>query len=404
MCFAGIKQTVELNSTVIHHNYLIKSITRILAFSIFLGSSALLASCAGTPDAKRSHFFYPPLPAKPRIQYLTSFSGTNLKKSKKSSFSDFVLGKNSVEEQGVITKPYGVGMFDEKLYVVDLRLPGYHVLNFEDQIVKKVTGSGDGRMVKPVNITFDADGSKYITDTQRERILVYDKNDKFLRALGKNKQFKPADVVLTTDLLYVTDLKHHKVHVLDKDTGEALFSFGKAGSKDKDFFFPTNMTMTEDGYLYISDTGNYRVLKYLRGGKKLISQFGKIGSGVGQFARPKGVAVDKKGRMYVVDSAFENVQIFDAQGNVLLFFGEPGNNIGNLNLPVDIAIDYDHVDHFKKYARQGFNIEYLIMVTSQFGPYKVNVYGFGEITNNKLPADEEIDDSKSTTESPADYY
>lgn len=400
MCFVGFKQSVDIKSMAVQHTKLVKIVIGFLTLSL----SVLLSSCAGTPEGKRSHFFYPPLPAKPRIQFLTSFSGTNLNKSKKSSFSDFVLGKNSAEEQGVITKPYGVSMYDNKLYVVDLRLPGYHVLNFDDQIVKKVMGTGEGRMVKPVNITFDADGSKYITDTQRERILVYDKDDKFLRALGENKQFKPADVVITTDFLYVTDLKHHKIHVLDKDTGQTVFSFGKAGSKEKDFFFPTNMTMTDDGYLYIADTGNYRVLKYLRGGKQLISQFGKIGSGVGQFARPKGVAVDKQGRMYVVDSAFENVQIFDAQGNVLLFFGEPGNNLGNLNLPVDIEIDYDHVDHFKKYARQGFNIEYLIMVSSQFGPHKVNVYGFGEIEKDKLPSDEEIDNNKIEAETPRDYY
>ena len=372
MCFAGKKQ----------------SLAKALVIAILLGISS---GCTHTPDTKRTHFFYPPLPAKPRIQFLTSFSGTQIKKSKKNSFSDFVLGKDSVEDHGGIVKPYGVWMYEGKLYVVDLRLPGYIILSFEDQIIKKVTGSGEGRMVKPVNITFDSDGTKYITDTQRERILVYDKDDNFLHAFGEDKQFKPADVAITTDFLYVTDLKHHNIHVLDKETGKEVFSFGKAGSKDRDFFFPTNMALTDDGYLYIADTGNYRVLKYIRGGRKLVKQFGRIGSGIGQFARPKGVAVDRDGRMYVVDSAFENVQIFDQQGNVLLFFGEPGNGIGNLNLPVDVEIDYDNVDAFKKYARQGFKIEYLIMVSSQFGPNKINVYGFGGITENKSPSEEEID-------------
>ncbi len=393
MCFAGVKQEIKNTLTGLKQAKLFK-----LHAGLFLaGAILLITGCAGNPELKRTQLFYPPLPAKPRIQFLTSFSGTQVKKSRKSSFSDFVLGKNSSEELGIITKPYGVGMYDNKLYVVDLRLPGYHVLNFEDQIVKKVTGTGEGRMVKPVNITFDIDGTRYITDTQRERILVYDKNDKFVRALGEDKQFKPADVVVTQDFLYVTDLAHHKVHMLDKDTGKILSSFGKAGSKEKDFFFPTNMALTEDGYLYISDTGNYRVLKYIRGGKTLVKQYGRIGSGIGQFARPKGVAVDKQGRMYVVDSAFENVQIFDEQGNVLLFFGEPGNRMGNINLPVDVEIDYDHVDSFRKYERQGFRSEYLIMVTSQFGPNKVNVYGFGEIKNKRLPSDEELDDEDNSS-------
>jgi hypothetical protein len=71
------------------------------------------------------------------------------------------------------------------------------------------------------------------------------------------------------------------------------------------------------------------------------------------------------------------VQIFDPEGRLLLFFGQPGASTqGELTLPAGVDIDYENVDYFQKYLAPGQQCEYLILVTSQFGPHKVNVYGF----------------------------
>jgi len=42
-----------------------------------------------------------------------------------------------------------------------------------------------------------------------------------------------------------------------------------------------------------------------------------------------------------------------------------------------VKVDYDSVSLFQKRAAPGFKLEYLILVTSQFGAHKVSVYGFG---------------------------
>ena len=47
-------------------------------------------------------------------------------------------------------------------------------------------------------------------------------------------------------------------------------------------------------------------------------------------------------------------------------------------MPVSIRIDYDNVDLFRKYAVDGAKLEFLVLVTNQFGPNKVSVYGFGQ--------------------------
>ncbi len=347
-------------------------------------TSLLFVSCSATPDAPAEHsIFYPALPDQPRIQFLTSFSGSNRQGVKKNSFADFILGdKTTADTQTGIIKPYGVAFYNNLLYVVDTRLPGYVVVNLQDQIIKSVHGSGAARFIKPINITIDDDGTKYVTDTGRSKVMIYDKDDNFIRSIGTKTTMRPADVLIMNERLYVSDLKNHEIHVLDKRTGGRYFTIGKLGSAANHFFYPTNMAKTLDGDFYVSDTGNFSVKRYSRSGS-FIEKIGDIGTGLGHFARPKGVTVDNKGRLYVVDAAFENIQLFDRNNQVLVFFGGSGLRAGNINLPTDVELSYDSIDLFQKYAKPGFAIEYLIFVTSQFGPFKVNVYGFGSLDLQK---------------------
>jgi hypothetical protein len=61
-----------------------------------------------------------------------------------------------------------------------------------------------------------------------------------------------------------------------------------------------------------------------------------------------------------------------------MYFGQAGSSTeGELYLPAAVKVDYDNVSLFQKKAAPGFKIEYLILVTSQFGDRKISVYGFG---------------------------
>ena len=75
-----------------------------------------------------------------------------------------------------------------------------------------------------------------------------------------------------------------------------------------------------------------------------------------------------------------NVQVLNNDGSPLTFFGGPQESKGAINLPTVVKIDYDNVEYFKQYAAPGFEIEYLVLVASQFGQNKVVVYGFGEMS------------------------
>jgi len=340
-------------------------------------SALLLTGCASTPNKQTEEpLFYPSLPNPPRIQYLTSFSSPR-DLGASGAFGQFLFGADD-GSQTLITKPYGVGLNNGQLLVVDTRGPGYVVFDLKQQNTYTVRGSGAGEMQKPINIVIDDDGNRYVADTGREQILVFNNEDKFIRAYGLKGQFKPTDLLLVGNKIYVVDIANHKIQVLSKEDGILLSEFGQPGSKPGEFFHPTNINLGPDGNLYISDTGNYRIQIITQDGE-FVRTIGAVGSGLGQFARPKGIALDQSGHIYVVDAAFNNVQMFQPDGKLLLFFGGAGDGRGSLNLPTDIEIDYDNVALFQKYADPNFKLEFVILVTSQFGMNKVAAYGYGKM-------------------------
>ena len=102
------------------------------------------------------------------------------------------------------------------------------------------------------------------------------------------------------------------------------------------------------------------------------------GNKPGQFVRPKGIATDPNDNLYVVDAAFENIQMFDSASRLLMFFGGHSEQRGYLWLPAGLAVDTDNISYFEKYLYSDFNMKYLLFVSNQFGPAKINVYGFIE--------------------------
>lgn len=348
-------------------------VSKLLFVSIIIVS---VGGCATKPKNDDLGFiFYPPSPNPPFIQYLHTFSNENDVGEGVGQLGKFLLG--SEEDLSPITKPYGTAIYDGKIYVVDARGAGYAVFDMKKEAFSFVVGSGGGFLKKPINMFIDKDGNKYVTDTGRDQVIVFDVNDQYVRAYGEEGQFKPSDLVVVDDRLYVTDLQSHSIQVLDKRTGMTIDSFGSAGSGDDQLFHPTNLAVMGD-YLYVADTSNGRIQKFTLTGEHVAS-IGKLGVNLGDFARPKGVALDQQQRLYVVDAAFENVQIFDEEGKLLLYFGSPGKDRDSINLPTAVTIDYDNTQYFERYAAPNFKLEYLILVASQFGLNKVNVYGFGRM-------------------------
>lgn len=347
---------------------------KLITILLCLGGILLFTSACSRHmkiTAHKEAIIYPTPPDTARIQFLTTFSSSENTAGKQKGFSRFIFGQSQVKP---IKKPYGITIHDGKIYICDTGLGLLEEVDLEKNTFNYFDPQGKGKLKLPLNCCVDNEGNLYVADGERMQVVVFDAKGNYISAFGESDKFKPTDVFVSGDKIWVSNIKNNKVHVYNKDTRELLYTFPDSEQGQPDFLYsPANLYVTSDK-VYVSDLGDFKVKIYSHEGK-FQSSVGSNGSNPGQFVRPKGIAVDSAGNLYVVDASFENTQIFNKEGRVLLYFGGPYKGPGDMWLPAKITIDYNNLKYFQKYVDPAYKLNYLIFVTNQYGPDKVNVYG-----------------------------
>jgi len=190
-------------------------------------------------------------------------------------------------------------------------------------------GNLDGQFATPRNLAVGPDGLIYVADSGNHRIQVFDKNGKFLLKWGSPGagpgQFnEPWGIAVAKNgTVYVADTWNHRVQAFTP-TGELVNTFGEFADVQNDpqaqpgkFWGPRDIAIDAAGNLYVTDTGNKRVQKFTSDGQ-FIQAWGGGGVVPGKFEEPVGITVDADGNIYVVDTWNRRVQKFDANFNPVL--------------------------------------------------------------------------------------
>ena len=342
-----------------------------------------LAGCATAPEKTRSVVFYPPLPQRPRLQFLHAITGEENIGQSQGAFSEFLLGKPTSDKR--IGKAWDIASSDGKIYVLDRRYKRLLIIDLVQREFDYLKDQRMGALDDPSGIWVTEDDVKYVADMGRKQIVVFGADNEFLRSYGGPDLFeKPVDVAVYENTVYVSDMVKNKIFALDKASGKTKWTIGEQGQDKGQLAKPTHVVVDQHGSIYVTDAFNFRVQKFDPEGKFLKS-YGYLGDAFGAFARPKGLDVDRDGHLYVVDAAFENVQIFDEKtGALLLFFGKAGEGPGDMYLPAGIHIDYRNAAYFSNFVDKDFRLKYLVYTGNLFGAEKLNVYGFGDWVGEPL--------------------
>lgn len=141
----------------------------------------------------------------------------------------------------------------------------------------------------------------------------------------------PHDLTLSPDkkFLYVADVDHDAVKVLDPFTLKLLGEIGKGELKG-----PHDVTFDRNGRLLVADTGNNRIAAYaVRGAAATFAEEWRAG-----LDKPEGVVSGPDGRIYATSASRNTIMVFagrDAVAKSGPFGGGPNRFRG----PHDIALD-----------------------------------------------------------------
>lgn len=331
-----------------------KPLVIILAAVLALGGCAMSGKKADEEKKHPDNLTFPPPPDEPRFYYERSLhSSADVKVDTDADKLRRALTGESKRGEG-LAKPYGIAVQHGRVYVGDTVHKDVAVFDYPEHKYFKIgeveDENGNGKLQLPLGLDLDKRGNLYVFDGKLKQIVVYDRDGKYLRAIGDPNQFaRPAGIAVNPagTRVYAVDIggsssNEHKVLVFDAQSGKHLFDIGKRGIGNGEFNLPRDTVIAPDGSLYVVDSGNFRVEKFDADGK-YISTFGAIGRQPGQFSRPKEAAVDKDGNVYVVDALFGNFQIFNSTGQLLLAVGTRSNNDApaKFSLPSSIAVDED---------------------------------------------------------------
>lgn len=321
-------------------------------------------------NVKKESIFYPGAPDTAHIQYLTSISNSAFL-GKRSKFSTFISGPQQIYN---LSKPYGLSFRNGKLYICDPGLAGLEIIDFDKNKFTNFAPGGQGQFKSPLNCYVDKNDYLYVADPMRQDVIVFDSTDSYIAKIKDTGIFKPTDVVVENDKIWITNPDNHCINVYDKYTRKFISHFAQQyGVGDDGFLYSPFNVFVSDQKVYVTDFGDFKIKIYDLDGNYL-SSIGSYGTSIGQFVRPKGIACDRDSNLFVVDAGFENVQIFNKNAQLLMFFGGAYKGPGDMWLPAKVIVDYDNISYFSKYVDPGYNIKYLVVVSNQFGPDKINIY------------------------------
>ncbi len=333
-----------------------------------------VVGCATTRTAVEPAFFPPP-PDAPRLQFLLTLSSDADIPGARDGLTRVLLGDDPLRR---LVRPRGVAVHEAVIYVADTGLRTVVKIDLQRKLFDSIGEAGAEKLQIPLGLDVAADGTLYVADRGRRRVLAFAPQDhRFLGAYGDPQTLLPTDVLVAGDKLYVSDVEEHEIEVYDRHSGERLGTLGEEGAEPGELKYPSFLAAGPDGTIYVTDTMNFRIQQLTPEGEPVAS-FGKAGDHSGSVSRPKGIAVDPQGLLHVLDAGFENAQIFLPDGQAATYYGGYGNFAGSMYLPFDVTLDQSLLPLLRERVDPRLDPKHLVLVTNQAGPHKLNIYAFGD--------------------------
>ncbi|WML54730.1 6-bladed beta-propeller [Neobacillus sp. PS3-12] len=172
------------------------------------------------------------------------------------------------DKDKVLKAPGGMRIFNEKLYVTDIKVNKVFVFDLNGKKLMEIGGPGDaaGKFIAPNAVTVDFNNNIYVSDSANNRVEIFDKNGKYIKLINGSKDGKGNPTFLnprgvgvdSKGNLYVVNNLSHTVYAFDQN-GKELYELGGMGTTNDKFYLPNGLFIDDSDQLYVTDTVNQRV-------------------------------------------------------------------------------------------------------------------------------------------------
>ena len=150
------------------------------------------------------------------------------------------IGEGS--EEGEFNVPLGVTIYDNQVYVCDIKIFGIQVFDLELNFIGSIAGM-DERFT-PRDVKFDRDGNIYLID---KGLQVLDRGGHFIQVFGEERKVRAHAIHIVDKYVYMG----YKNHILVYETsGQFVTSFADHGHDPS--FSVTRISSCVDGFIYLS--------------------------------------------------------------------------------------------------------------------------------------------------------
>lgn len=223
----------------------------------------------------------------------------------------------------------------------------------------------------PHGITIDSNDNVWITDVMQNKVYQFDHDGQLLRSYGKDYPFymesclkirnilrrlpcfinddyfaRPTDIEIMDDGSFIVSdgYRNSRIVKFDMDGG-IVWEIDAFGNKNSEFNLPHGLAMDSSNNIYVADRKNARIQIFDNGGNWLNTWDAP------ELGRPYGLDIGYDDNLYIVDAGdadeipggISRSQIIKVslQGEVISRYSGFGSNLGEMDLPHDIAVDTD---------------------------------------------------------------
>jgi DNA-binding beta-propeller fold protein YncE len=336
---------------------------------------ASLFGCAGPAKKLPGQTFWPDVDL-PRVELLMTVNSNQDILEKPKGVSLVSLGDYVAPDLQPFIKLNRVVAHKGKIYVCDQARAEVFILDFPNKTFEQLKGNfGRGKLIKPLGIALDKQDNLYVADVKRQDIAVFSPEGNYLSSLGRSAESHPTDVAVDDSYVYLLDTKRHVLELYDIVTGKLSHTIGKDPERPgENLYYPLGLGLDSEGFVYVTNMASGRIIRYDRDGHMMQTYGGGLGTNPSHFARPRDIDIDEDGNLYIVDASHQNVQMFNQQGQLLMYFGSPESMSG----PAGVAVTTENIEYYQKFASSGFDLEKVVFVANHFDN-RLSVFGFGKL-------------------------